>query len=216
MKLIKKGREPKSLREYRTAAYATYEGYPNKDELRDLLAREQGHICCYCMSRIRPTADGMKIEHWASQDLHPDLQLAHSNLFGACKGGEGRPGDEQHCDTSKGNREITISPTDSNRNCERLLHYLGDGTVESDDPIIQRDISGILRLNTAPLPRNREAVLRGALKSLAGKYKGEWTVALLKHEIDKWRNLDAEGMYAPYCQVVVQYLEKKLRQRQGA
>jgi hypothetical protein len=67
-----------------------------------------------------------------------------------------------------------------------------------------------------PLPRNREAVLRGALKSLAGKYKGEWTVALLKHEIDKWRNLDAEGMYAPYCQVVVQYLEKKLRQRQGA
>jgi uncharacterized protein (TIGR02646 family) len=216
MKLIKKGREPKSLREYRTAAYATYEGYPNKDELRELLAREQGHICCYCMSRIRPTADGMKIEHWASQDLCPELQLAYSNLFGTCKGGEGRPGNEQHCDTSKGNRDITINPTDSNRNCERLLRYLGDGTVESDDPDVQRDIVEILRLNTASLPSNREDALRSALQFLVRKHKGEWSAALLRHEIIKWRNIDSDGMYAPYCQVVVQYLEKKLRQRQGA
>ena len=109
--LIQKGKEPPSLREYRSDPFATYEGYPAKDDLRQALAREQGHICCYCMGRISPNADEMKIEHWAPQSSNASLQLAYSNLLGACRGGEGRTRSKQHCDTHKGEEAIDIDPT---------------------------------------------------------------------------------------------------------
>lgn len=62
---IKKGAEPKSLKEYRSQPNATYEDFRDKDDIREALLKEQGCLCAYCMGRI--SKDKMKIEHWISQ-----------------------------------------------------------------------------------------------------------------------------------------------------
>lgn len=116
MKRIIKGKETLSLVEHRLKPFADYDNYSEKDELRVSLLTEQGHICCYCMQRISDSR--MKIEHWKSQDDYPELQLDYNNLLGACQGGEGSPKHLQHCDTRKGNTEITINPLDTIKNCE--------------------------------------------------------------------------------------------------
>ena len=52
---IKKGREPDSLLQYRQQEGASYEEMDKsvKEDLLDQLLQEQGHICAYCMKRIR-------------------------------------------------------------------------------------------------------------------------------------------------------------------
>src|SRR5271154_1540480 len=77
MKLIKKGKEPPGLREYRSDPFATYEGYSGKDELREALAREQGFLCCYCMSRISANERDMKIEHRVAQRNAKGVTRSH-------------------------------------------------------------------------------------------------------------------------------------------
>jgi hypothetical protein len=53
MKRITKQSEPRSLVEHRSQTNADYDNYSDKDKLRESLLREQGYICCYCMSRIK-------------------------------------------------------------------------------------------------------------------------------------------------------------------
>ena len=78
MRSITKVAEPARLTEYRSKPDSTYEGFPRKDELRACLAAEQKGLCCYCLSRIRPDAASMKIEHWRSQAGYPADQLRYS------------------------------------------------------------------------------------------------------------------------------------------
>ena len=54
MRQISKRVEPKSLTQHRANKPAYYEGLPfaAKDELRQTLLSEQGHLCCYCLKRI--------------------------------------------------------------------------------------------------------------------------------------------------------------------
>ena len=101
MRAIVKGPEPPSLTAYRLAPHGGYEDYPDKDALQRSLSAEQRGLCCYCMGRIRPDADSMKIEHWRSQARYPDEQLSYRNLLGACRGGEGQPRGRQHCDRDR-------------------------------------------------------------------------------------------------------------------
>lgn len=51
MILIQKGEAPNSLIQYRKATNAYFDGC-NKDDIRDRLLEEQGHLCAYCMCRI--------------------------------------------------------------------------------------------------------------------------------------------------------------------
>ena len=64
MKAITKGPEPPSLTTHRLTRHGDYDNYPDKDTLRHSLSAEQRGLCCYCMGRIRPDANSMKIEHW--------------------------------------------------------------------------------------------------------------------------------------------------------
>ena len=68
MKLIRKPkRPPTKLTEYLAEPLGTnYESAP-KQAIRDALAREQGHLCAYCMGRIEPSERSMKIDHLAPQ-----------------------------------------------------------------------------------------------------------------------------------------------------
>jgi uncharacterized protein (TIGR02646 family) len=127
MRTIEKGAEPRSLTEHRSAAYADYNNYQDKDTLRRSLVSEQVGLCCYCLSRIRPAMDAMKVEHWHCIDHSPAEQLDYTNLLGACMGSEGQPWKRQHCDTRKGNDDLSKNPANPAHRVEQSLHFLADG-----------------------------------------------------------------------------------------
>ncbi|WP_309894326.1 retron system putative HNH endonuclease [Archangium sp.] len=213
MRYIRKGSEPQGLVQYRLTPGATYGNLPQevKGELRERLAREQGYLCCYCMQRIRPESDGMKIEHWASQ-THPATthrQLEWKNLLGACKGGEGSPRRDQHCDTRKGDTPVTVNPTEER--CERLLRFLADGTIDSDERAVQDDIHQTLNLNQVRLKNNRRATLDAFLEVMAGKRPGAtWSEAVMEKKLAMLQQPDSGGMLSPYCQVPIYWLRKRM------
>ena len=209
MKRVVKSKEPQSLLQHRLKQFADYDNYAEKDELREFILTEQGHICCYCMQRI--SADRMKIEHWRSQDEYPLLQLDYNNLLGACQGGQGSPSHLQHCDTKKGNTEITINPLDNHRNCEDVIKYRATGEIYSDDKAVNEELNNVLNLNMQTLVNNRKEVLELVLKHLISEYsKKDWTVAILNKKIKQWSDRQKDGKYKPYCQIVIYYLKKKL------
>ena len=207
MRNIQKGGEPPSLTQYRQAPQADYNNYKDKDLLRRHLVNEQRGICCYCMSRIRPTSAQMKIEHWQCQKKHPGRQLDYRNLLGACGGGEGRPRKEQHCDTFKGDVDLSINPADPARNVERLIKFSGRGRIKSDDPDIDMELNEVLNLNRPHLMTNRSSVLDAFLQFLKQVHVND---GLLNRELKKWRGDDG-GELQPFSQVVVYYLSRKLK-----
>lgn len=218
MRYIQKGHAPESLRDHRRAG-GTYATYTATDELRAALLGEQGSLCCYCMQRIELRA--MKIEHWAPQSVHPDLQLDYHNLLGACVGEvrDDEPDadqthqksrrESQHCDTRKGNTEIKVHPADPKQRCDRLVKYRFNGEVYSDDPDVQRDLNETLNLNATALRRRRNGVLTGLSQQLAKVNKGQWPPELIRREIEAWQRRDDEGKLPELCQVVVYYLQKR-------
>ena len=147
MRNIHKNPEPKSLIEHRCNTNTDYDNYAAKDDLRASLVGEQRGICCYCMQRIYPDSDKMKIEHWQCQDLYPERQLEYKNLLGACKGGEGQKPDRQHCDTKKGNLNLSFNPADPAHDLESKIRFLGDSTVESRDNQFDREINEVLNFS---------------------------------------------------------------------
>ncbi len=115
MRTIVKRKEPASLTQHRSSPGATYENYRDKDALRIHLVEEQGGLCCYCLSRVRAEPGKMKIEHWHCQDNYESEQLNYSNMLGACMGNEGKLVRDQHCDTRKGNRDLSRNPAPRRR-----------------------------------------------------------------------------------------------------
>jgi len=209
MKHINKGKEPASLLAHRKKIHADYDNYVEKDDLRDSLLEEQGHICCYCMQRI--SINQMKIEHRKSQSQYPELQLNYCNLLGACKGNDGEPKHlPRHCDTSKGEQEITINPVDKLKNCEKLIKYRNNGRIYSDDPVIDKELNKIMILNTQTLVNNREAII-DQIKEDITRIKGKtaaWPISEVKKKIQQYES-QTDGKYKPYCQVVVYFLKKR-------
>lgn len=147
MRNITKDPEPPSLTAWRATNPTDYNGYPDKDELRESLEAEQRGLCCYCQSRIRAEIGAMKIEHWASHSGHPNLRLVYSNLLGSCMGGEGKPGRDQHCDTYKGERDLCRNPADPSHDVETVLQFLNDGRITSSNQLFKEQLDSVLNLN---------------------------------------------------------------------
>ena len=212
MRFIDKGREPGCLAQHRARRDATYDNLPAecKDELRLALAREQGYLCCYCMQRLHPERDRMKIEHWAAQSnpAGRSLQLAWKNLLGACRGNEGASRHEQHCDTRKGEQPITLDPLQ--RRCEDLVRYLGDGSIGARDSSIQRELDEVLNLNVAYLQRNRKAKLDAFLNTWARQHAGRWSDAQLGRRLQELQTPGADGRLDEYVGVITWWIRKRI------
>ncbi len=183
MRAITKGPEPAALQAYRAVPGATYDGKdftPVKNDIRAALLRDQLALCCYCMRRIArdelphptrrdaPPVVQMKVEHWQSQDEFPSLQLAWSNMLGACLGGMGSSPQDQTCDTRKGEDVITLNPLDAGH--VSTLYCTSGGRLSSTDPRLQKDIDERLRLNHRILVADRKARLDRDLRRLQAKY----------------------------------------------
>lgn len=221
MRHISKGKEPDRLLRHRlsgTASYTpTYDTLdsPTKQELRETLANEQGFLCCYCMSPIDASEAGMRIEHFKPQSNHPKLQLDHRNLLAACTGGEGRGHTEHTCDVRKGDRELVLDPTAPQFILDRQLRYSSTGSIEALDPRIEQDIEDHLNLNVHRLREARKQALDSVLTALnSGKNKGK---SLSASELCKvretWASPKSDGRQRAYCQVVVHWLDRKIKQR---
>jgi uncharacterized protein (TIGR02646 family) len=212
MRQIIKGKEPGVLLVYRKTEGSTYNGFQSVERMRTLrksLVSEQGGICCYCMQRIRPTENAMKVEHWHSQKEYRAEQLDYRNMLAACKGNEGQPEDEQHCDTRKGNKTLSRNPANRNDRIEDFIKYLGDGTIESSDPQLNKQLGkNVLNLNRALFVSNRLSLLDAFRKSLPrGKdlKRGD----LRRMEKDWGRGATGVELQ-PYCGVVVYWVKKRL------
>lgn len=206
MRNITKKNEPTSLTQHRCEACSDYDNYVKKDDLRSSLVEEQRGLCCYCLQRIHPDSERMKIEHWQSQHLYPQRQLYYSNLLGACRGGEGQKQNKQHCDTRKGNLDLSFNPANITHDVKSKIRFLGDGTIEADDSQFSKEINEVLNLNEGALVRNRKAVLDAFREALARNRSSD---ADLHKELRKW-NGDNGGNLEPFCQVVIYYLRKRI------
>jgi uncharacterized protein (TIGR02646 family) len=208
MRTIEKRKEPLSLTEYRSSPGATYDGYQDKETLRSYLVTEQRGLCCYCLKRIYAAPGKMKIEHWHCQDRYDAEQLDYSNLLGACKGDEGKPLRDQHCDARKGNRDLSRNPANSLHRVEEMVRFGGDGRVSSEDPNFDSELNEVLNLNAAILVSNRKAVLEAFLRARAKR--GNWSRTILEKWLRQCNGDSGTGQLEEYCQTVVYWLRKRL------
>lgn len=210
MLAIDKQAEPPELLEYRLQADAVYNG-PEftavKDTIRRQLLDEQGHLCAYCMGRIK--RETMKIEHWLPQTSYPEQQLTYTNLLGVCKGNEGQPPKDQHCDTRKGKKLIHYNPADTRSRIEDQIHYLGNGSIRGTDTTLDTDLNETLNLNFVRLRKNRQSVIDAVRQVLAHK-PGTRTEAQIEKHLSRWQHPAEIGKRQPYAGVAIYWLKKRL------
>lgn len=211
MRSIVKSQEPASLTTHRQSPHSDYNNYEDKDALRFSLANEQRGLCCYCMARIRPDRESMKIEHWHSQSNHSEEQLRYGNLLGACLGGQGQPSALQHCDTFKGERELKWNPADTGHNIETIIHYEADGSIHSSDPTFDTQLNEILNLNLVVLKNNRKAIWvavvtwwRMEKERIQGPVPRSHILA------ERIRYSANNGQLEPFSQVAIWWLDQRL------
>jgi uncharacterized protein (TIGR02646 family) len=235
VRLIQKGKEPRRLLEYSKLEHATYEGMPTeaKIELRSALIRDQGGLCCYCMCRIHEDEvkerkqleqhkeSQVRIEHWKSQSEHADLQLSWPNLFAACHGNEGKDRADQHCDVRKGKLQMTLNPTVQKHIAS--LRYDTTGQLQSNDPILQKDLDEVLNLNHVSLRRNRKEAVQAMIDSLhrlekkkTGGTPRPFPDMLLRSKLSRCNEFDSTGRLPPFAGALAYWLEKRLGLKQSA
>lgn len=226
MILITKNKEPKEWTEYRNTPDVDYQAIP---ELVESLLKEQGYICAYCMRRIPQkdkiykkdgnsyilTTEDHRVEHIKSRELHDDLKLDYKNMVICCPGHIGM---EDHCDRSKGDKDISFTPLD--QHFIDTIKYNSDGTILSTNETYDNEINNILKLNTQLLKAGRKDTLNVIITQInkVCKKGGNWDKKTLEHYVTKYSEKhsekDKDGIkekYYSYCGIVIWYLKKKLR-----
>ena len=212
MRAIIKGPEPASLTVHRMENYSDYDNYREKAELRRALVTEHRGLCCYCMGRISSALTGMKIEHWRCQRRFPHEQLNYRNLLAACLGGEGQPRHRQHCDTSKGDKDLEWNPADPAHHIETRVSYGPDGSVHGDKAKFDEHLNNVLNLNLPILRNNRKLLLDAVLswwKHEKARIGGP--VPRDRFVREKEKQVPSEGHLRPYCQVARWWLDQRLK-----
>lgn len=211
MLLIRKNAPPASLVAYRKDKFAYFDGC-NKSDIRQALLEEQGNLCAYCMRRI--DADHMKIEHWYPESLLSDNEsLDYNNMLGCCEGHiEGDTGSGDTCDTHKGNEIISIDPRNVNH-INQIQYRSKDGTIFSQDKILNIDLNNILNLNsdTHYLKQNRKAALDSFLQVMVKKQKnGQWNPNSLRKLLHEYEEKDTQGNRKEYAGIILWYINRKI------
>lgn len=211
MKKINKLVEPQSLTRYRSQPGSEYDGQnftPVKNDIRNQLLNEQGHLCAYCMTPIK--FEKMKVEHFSSQDEFPDQQLQYTNMLGCCKGNEGSPEKNQTCDTRKGNSRLLYSPSNHAHNIESRFIFLSSGKIKSKEEDFDDQINKVLNLNYTRLKDNRVAALNAVLEDMSKK-PGNRTKAEIYQYINKYSGRNSNNKFHPYFGFILYYLGKRYR-----
>ncbi|MCH2003783.1 retron system putative HNH endonuclease [Acinetobacter seifertii] len=202
--------EPPSLIAYRQQPQAEYDGpqfTPVKKDIRTRLLISQGYLCAYCMKRITDDQLQTKVEHWKCQDNYSEAQLDYTNMFVVCLGSTQG---EEHCDSSKKNKDLTINPASSIKKVESFIKYTRIGEIYvDDDNEISKDLNVILNLNFDRLKRNRMAVY-DAIKTKLSQKKGAATKKELEDLLEKYSQPKLNGQKIQYCGIAIYFLKKRL------
>jgi len=207
MRNIAKGTEPASLTQHRLAPHSDYDNYQDKGALREALVTEQRGLCCYCLQPIQANDQKMKIEHWHSQTKFPQERLKYGNLLGACKGNEGQPESDQHCDTFKGEKDLSHNPANPLHNVEALIHYLfPGGRIASSNVDFDAELNTVLNLNVAYLRNSRIRELRAFQQLLTKRpalNRQSW-----ERLLRQWAGDSHFGNLRPFCSAIAYWIRK--------
>ena len=187
----------------------------DKSIIRKQLLREQHGLCAYCMRRIEEheNLSNMVIEHWMPIDADCRQALDYSNMMICCDGGRLNDDAQRvlHCDASKGNQILSISPY-SKEQMEKI-RYDRNGRIHTnpEDKELDKDINQILHLNEATdlvygrrqTYSNFETFIKGLDK------KGKTIGAAVRKKIEEITNATE---YDEYAGVWLYLLKRKLRQ----
>ncbi len=234
MKHIIKNNPPESLIEDKKLITAFNDlGQQARKDIQNSLLEEQGYICAYCMQRVSMdwnkdmNKPKIEIEHYLSQELHPDKALNYENMLGVCNGGIYRETENQkindkfaHCDKTKNGKvdgKIVLqilNPLDKNKS-GKLISYQNDGKIVSNnqnsDSDVENDINIVLNLNNRNLCKYRELALDFVYEKFKKKYedKKQWTKAIFQKEIESLKTKNKEGKYKEYVSFLIWFFEKK-------
>ncbi len=221
MRFIRKGPEPSELARWKresaglpdAASFDAIDG-PAKEQMRDQMMREQGHLCAYTMAPIRGP-DRCHIEHVQPQSHYPERATDYTNMVLCVPGASDGP-----CDfgaARKGNYDATdgnfVSPLHAA--CETRLRFKFSGEVAlamNEDPAAERTIA-VLVLNHPSLIRARsEAIL---LQGIGPRARRPISAAKARRLIETIVARDTAGRIQPYCIAVKQAAETFVRQREA-
>lgn len=170
-----------------------------KPEIQSALCSEQSRLCAYCMDRIEPTPQMMKVEHYRPRSKDPGSMFHWWNLLGVCLG---KRGAEEFCETARRNMHLPLNPK-TDRPIEERFTYTLDGKIWSADPDGQRMIE-VLRLNSPSLVRGRRLLL-ARVRKVASRSSED--LRRLEHE--------TQSTPPPFAGAG-RYLIKRLLERSGA
>ncbi len=191
-----------------------WDGFHERQPVREALVRDQRGLCAYCQRRILAD-ETMQVEHWVARaGSTTDDEFRWTNLLGVCRGitpdwttGERRP--VRHCDTSRRNAPLFLHPVEGEGpNPRDHLVYGASGAISArdGDARVTHDIEA-LNLAATVLERGRAEVL-DAFRRLAERHGYE--TAYLRKQLEDYE----ERAVAPeYFEVIRAYILKKLRQR---
>lgn len=218
MRYIHKGEEPTSLTKYKKESNAYFDGYAEKNDVREQLLKEQGYLCGYCMKRIKNVED-VKIEHVVPQsDLIEDERKAldYKIMVGVCYGNEGNARGKKSltCDAHRGNDDIYVTPFDEYGISQ--IKYDSEGYITSENENIRRTVEETLNLNydgpDAYLVQNRKAVLSECKKKLRKMQKtGIWKKNNLEKLLRYYMQPNENGEYVPFSGIAIWYINKKMQ-----
>jgi uncharacterized protein (TIGR02646 family) len=224
---IEKGREPSCLNDLRSTPGADWSSVhgTQKQAMREAAFAEQHGLCAYCSSKLPMPASavGMGIDHFETRAAMAALQFEWTNLLGVCLGDRGGDGDHRaryHCDNYRGKLDadkqaLELSPAAFPPDVGRCFTYTIAGEMcvapNLTEPLRTQAEATIdrLNLNIPRLQRNRQAVIEKLRAELRKKAPRE---ARVRELLALATTPDRDGFLPPYCQILANYLEKKLRQ----
>jgi uncharacterized protein (TIGR02646 family) len=179
----------------------------------------QGGLCAYCGGRL---SAGMKVEHFVPRSEDPDLILDWSNLLGCCAGMY-REGDARvlHCDSHRTPHvRLNIHPVSAKVDPRSLFvvnvtsgaRGMKLGEIEGKTAEAAHDVRE-LNLNASKLVENRREVVERLRSELSSYERDETKIRQFIQRRLKTATAAPPGELPPYVHVVIEYLERKVRQR---
>ncbi len=197
-----------------------------KNIVRAALVKEQGGICCYCMQRLKENKT--VIEHFKPQSIHTgennttDLRTDYTNLFASCDGGKKTSTANLYCDNNKKKSELSVlknlSTTGFNTQ-KRTFTYNRNFKIHSKNTALKKEIETVLNLNCLHLVNKRKGVWNSITRDLRNKAgiknwedsKKPAVLDLAKELRDKHKKRNKDGLFYPFCEMIVYRLERKFK-----
>lgn len=135
-----------------------------KPAIQKAVCEEQGYICAYCMQRIEPDGQHMKIEHWdtqASNKATPERTVDYSIMLGCCLG---KIEKNESCDTFRGhikkieNQQLKYNPADKTHHNLLGISYEPNGKIHSFDSGFDKQ-QGSFKAVTTPTAVKQDLVI---------------------------------------------------------